>query len=201
MDWMEQEKKEVLQLLLQLLLHSGKINKSILSIPQARWLYYWSERSLRVLDGGIAVFDASQWVEPQSETVWKQADKYGVARIAFVNKMDKTGGDFFMTVESIKKKLAGNKVVPIQLPLGLENDFYGIVDLVQMKAFTFEGDHGEKIIEIEIPADMKDKAESMRLELMEKVAEQDDALMEKYFAEGELSIEEIKKRVKKMSSC
>ncbi len=198
MDWMEQEKERGITITSAATTAFWKDKQiNLIDTPGHVDFTIEVERSLRVLDGGIAVFDASQWVEPQSETVWKQADKYGVARIAFVNKMDKTGWDFFMTVESIKKKLAGNKVVPIQLPLGIENDFYGVVDLVQMKAFTFEGDHGEKIVEIEIPADVKEKAESMRLELMEKVAEQDDALMEKYFAEWELSVEEIKKGLRK----
>ncbi len=198
MDWMEQEKERGITITSAATTAFWKDKQiNIIDTPGHVDFTIEVERSLRVLDGGIAVFDGSQWVEPQSETVWKQADKYGVARIAFVNKMDKTGWDFFMTVDSIKRKLAGNKVVPIQLPLGLENDFYGVIDLVQMKAFTFEGEHGEKIVEIEIPADMKDKAESYRLELMEKVAEQDDALMEKYFAEGELSIEEIKTWMRK----
>lgn len=198
MDWMEQEKERGITITSAATTAFWKDKQiNIIDTPGHVDFTIEVERSLRVLDGGIAVFDGSQWVEPQSETVWKQADKYGVARIAFVNKMDKTGGDFFMTVDSIKRKLAGNKVVAIQLPLGLENDFYGVIDLVQMKAFTFEWDHGEKVVEIEIPADMKDKAESYRLELMEKVAEQDDALMEKYFAEGELSIEEIKSGMRK----
>ena len=193
MDWMEQEKERGITITSAATTAFWKDKQiNIIDTPGHVDFTIEVERSLRVLDGWIAVFDWSQWVEPQSETVWKQADKYGVARIAFVNKMDKTGWDFFMTVESIKKKLAWNKVLPIQLPLWVENDFYGVIDLVQMKAFTFEWEHGEKIVEIEIPADMKDKAESYRLELMEKVAEQDDALMEKYFAEGELSIDEIK---------
>ncbi len=198
MDWMEQEKERGITITSAATTAFWKDKQiNLIDTPGHVDFTIEVERSLRVLDWGIAVFDGSQWVEPQSETVWKQADKYGVSRIAFVNKMDKTGGDFFMTIDSIKKKLAGNKVVPIQLPLGLESDFYWVIDLVQMKAFTFEGEHGEKIVEIEIPADMKDKAESYRLELMEKVAEQDDALMEKYFAEGELSIDEIKSGMRK----
>lgn len=198
MDWMEQEKERGITITSAATTAFWKDKQiNIIDTPGHVDFTIEVERSLRVLDGGIAVFDGSQWVEPQSETVWKQADKYGVSRIAFVNKMDKTGGDFYMTVDSIKRKLAGNKVVPIQLPLGLENDFYWVIDLVQMKAYTFEGEHGEKIVEIEIPADMRDKAESYRLELMEKVAEQDDALMEKYFAEGELSIDEIKSGMRK----
>lgn len=198
MDWMEQEKERGITITSAATTAFWKDKQiNIIDTPGHVDFTIEVERSLRVLDGWVAVFDGSQWVEPQSETVWKQADKYGVPRIAFVNKMDKTGGDFFMTVESIKKRLAGNKVVPIQLPIGSEGDFMGIIDLVQLKAFTFEGEHGEKIVEIAIPADLKDKAESMRLELMEKVAEVDDVLMEKYFAEGELSVEEIRTGLRK----
>jgi len=193
MDWMEQEKERWITITSAATTAFWKDKQiNIIDTPWHVDFTIEVERSLRVLDGWVAVFDWSQWVEPQSETVWKQADKYGVARIAFVNKMDKTGWDFYMTIESIKKKLAWNKVVPIQLPLWVENDFYWVIDLVQMKAFTFEWSHGETIVEIEIPADMKDKAEQYRLELMEKVAEQDDVLMNKYFEEGELTIEEIK---------
>jgi len=198
MDWMEQEKERGITITSAATTAFWKDKQiNVIDTPGHVDFTIEVERSLRVLDGGVAVFDASQWVEPQSETVWKQADKYGVARIAFVNKMDKTGGDFFMTIDSIKKRLAGNKVVAIQLPIGSESDFVGVVDLVQMKAFTFEGAHGEKIVEIDIPADLKEKAESMRFELIEKAAEQDDALMEKYLETNELTIEEIKKGLRK----
>jgi len=198
MDWMEQEKERGITITSAATTAFWKDKQiNVIDTPGHVDFTIEVERSLRVLDGWVAVFDASQWVEPQSETVWKQADKYGVARIAFVNKMDKTGGDFFMTIDSIKKRLAGNKVVAIQLPIGSESDFIGVVDLVQMKAFTFEGAHGENIVEIDIPADLKEKAESMRFELVEKAAEQDDALMEKYLETNELSIEEIKKGLRK----
>lgn len=155
------------------------------------------ERSMRVLDGGIVVFDGSQGVEPQSETVWKQADKYGVPRIAFANKMDKTGGDFEMTFESIKKRLAGNKVVRAQLPIGREGDFCGVVDLVEMKAFEFHGNMGVEVVERAFPEDLRTKAEACRQELIEKAAEQDDALMEKYLGGQELTITEIKAGLRK----
>src|SRR3989338_3480448 len=128
------------------------------------------ERSLRVLDGGVVVFDGSQGVEPQSETVWRQADKYGVPRIAFVNKMDKTGGDFYMSLGSIFDRLSKNAVA-IQLPIGAEIEFTGIIDIVDQKAYTFEGEHGEKRVEIPIPEDMKNQVLEYRLTLMEKVAE------------------------------
>lgn len=154
------------------------------------------ERSMRVLDGWVAVFDWSQWVEPQSETVWKQADKYGVPRIAFANKMDKTGASFDMTYESIKKRLAGNKVIAIQMPIWEENDFNGIIDLVEMKAYKFEGKMWETVVEIPFPEDLRPKADKMRAELVEKAAEQTDELMEKFLDTMELSIEDIKKGIR-----
>ncbi|MDD5212967.1 MAG: elongation factor G [Candidatus Gracilibacteria bacterium] len=193
MDWMEQEKERGITITsAATTAFWGDHRINIIDTPGHVDFTIEVERSLRVLDGGVAVFDASQGVEPQSETVWKQADKYGVPRIAFVNKMDKTGGDFFMTMDSIKKRLAGNKVVAIQLPIGAESTFVGIVDLITQKAYHFEGNSGEKVTECPIPEDMKDDVEAYRMELMEKVAEQDEALMEKYFANGELSIEDIK---------
>ena len=127
------------------------------------------ERSLRVLDGGVAVFDGSQGVEPQSETVWRQADKYNVPRIAFVNKMDKLGADFDMSVQSVSDKLT-DKGVAIQLPNGAGSTFQGIVDLVEMKYYEFEGQMGEKIIEKPIPENMKDEAEMARESMVEAVS-------------------------------
>jgi len=194
MDWMDQEKERgitITSAATTCFWNDHQIN--IIDTPGHVDFTIEVERSLRVLDGGVAVFDGSQGVEPQSETVWKQADKYEVPRIAFVNKMDKMGGDFDMSVESIKKRLAGNKVVSIQYPIGAAETFEGIIDIIEMKAYHFEGDSGEKVTEIDIPADLKDKVDALRLELVEKVAEQDEALMEKYFGEGDLSVEEIKK--------
>ncbi|MFA6090713.1 MAG: elongation factor G [Candidatus Gracilibacteria bacterium] len=151
------------------------------------------ERSMRVLDGGVAVFDASQGVEPQSETVWKQADKYGVPRIAFANKMDKTGASFQMTYDSIKKRLSGNKVIAIQMPMGEEAEFTGIIDLVAMKSYTFDGKMGEIVVEAEIPAQYLEQAQKMRLDVIEKAAEQSDELMEAYMETETLTTEQIKK--------
>ena len=194
MDWMEQEKERWITITSAATTAFWKDKQiNIIDTPWHVDFTIEVERSLRVLDWWVAVFDASQWVEPQSETVWKQADKYKVPRIAFVNKMDKTWADFFMTVESIKKRLAWNKVVAIQLPIWWESDFSWIIDLVEFKAYKYEWKHWENIIEIDMPSDLKDKAEAMRLELIEKVAEQDDDLMNKYFDAWELSIEEIKK--------
>ena len=194
MDWMEQEQERGITITSAATTCFWKGHQiNIIDTPGHVDFTIEVERSLRVLDGWVAVFDASQGVEPQSETVWKQADKYDVPRIAFVNKMDKMGWDFDMTIESIKKRLAGNKVVAIQYPLGAADTFEGIVDIVEMKAYHFEGDDGENITQIDIPADVKDKCEAYRLELMEKVAEMDDALMDTYFEKGELSVDEIKK--------
>lgn len=154
------------------------------------------ERSLRVLDGGVAVFDGSQGVEPQSETVWRQADKYNVPRIAFVNKMDKTGGDFYMSLESIHDRLSKDAVA-IQLPIGEEGDFNGVVDLVAKKAYTFEGSHGEQIKEIDIPADLESKAEEYRGILMEKVAECDESLLDAFLESGTLTDEQLIQGIRK----
>ncbi|MDP7477310.1 MAG: elongation factor G [Candidatus Peribacteraceae bacterium] len=148
------------------------------------------ERSLRVLDGGVAVFDGSQGVEPQSETVWRQADKYNVPRIAFINKMDKTGGDFAMSLGSIHDRLSKDAVA-IQLPIGAEGDFTGVVDLVKKKAYTFSGEHGEKMDEIDIPEDMNSDVSEYRATLMEKVAECDDDLLDSFLQNDALSDEEI----------
>ena len=198
MDWMEQEQERGITITSAATTCFWKDHQiNIIDTPGHVDFTIEVERSLRVLDGGVAVFDGSQWVEPQSETVWKQADKYIVPRIAFVNKMDKMGWDFDMSVDSIKKRLAGNKVVAIQYPIGAAETFSGIVDIIEMKAYHFEGDSGEKITEIDIPADIKDKVEALRLELIEKVAEQDEALMEKYFADGDLSVDEIKQWLRK----
>jgi elongation factor G len=153
------------------------------------------ERSLRVLDGGVAVFDGSQWVEPQSETVWRQADKYGVPRIAFVNKMDKLGADFKMSVESIYHKLTG-KAVPIQLPKGAANMFEGIADLVELKYYTFEGDHWLEVKTHEIPADFAEEVAIAREEMLDKLSSFDDELAEKFLEGEEISVALIKKAIR-----
>ena len=198
MDWMEQEKERGITITSAATTAFWKGHQiNIIDTPGHVDFTIEVERSLRVLDGWVAVFDGSQWVEPQSETVWKQADKYGVPRIAFVNKMDKMWGDFDMSIDSIKKRLAWNKVVAIQYPIGQADTFEGIVDIIEMKAYHFEGSSGENVTEIEIPANVKDKVEALRLELVEKVAEQDEALMDTYFENGELTIDEIKRWLRK----
>ncbi len=154
------------------------------------------ERSLRVLDGSVTVLCAKGGVEPQSETVWRQADNYKVPRMAYVNKMDIMGANFYHVIDMMKDRLKCN-AVPIQLPIGAEDDFKGIIDLVEMKAYVYYDDLGKDIRVEEIPEDMKEKAQEYHEAMVEHVAEQDEALMEKYFEEGELSIAEIKDCIRK----
>ena len=154
------------------------------------------ERSLRVLDGSVTVLCAKGGVEPQSETVWRQADNYGVPRMVYVNKMDIMGANFYHVVQMMKDRLKCN-AVPIQLPIGAENDFSGIIDLVTMKAEIYHNEDGTDYSEEEIPEDMKDLADEYHEKLIESVAELDEELMEKYFGGEEISVEEIKKVIRK----
>ena len=155
------------------------------------------ERSLRVLDGAVALFDAKSGVEPQSETVWRQADKYDIPRICFINKMDATGADFFMAVETIKDKLKAN-AVPIEIPIGAEQQFEGVVDLVTMESVTYNTeDLGAHPIKGEIPADLVDQAEEYRANLLEELSEIDDNIMMKYLEGEEVSVEEINAAIRK----
>lgn len=154
------------------------------------------ERSLRVLDGSVAVFCAKGGVEPQSETVWRQADKYGVPRMAYVNKMDTIGADFYRVVDMMKTRLGANPV-PIQLPIGAEDTFKGVVDLVELKAIVYTDDLGKVSEATEIPEDMHDVVEEYRQKLLDAVAESDDALMEKYLEGEELTLEEIQQGIRK----
>jgi elongation factor G len=197
MDWMEQEQERGI------------------TITSAATTAYWAghrinvidtpghvdftvevERSLRVLDGSVTVLCAKGGVEPQSETVWRQADKYQVPRMAYVNKMDIMGANFYRVVEMMRDRLKCN-AVPIQLPIGAEDEFKGIIDLVEMQAYVYYDDLGKDIRVEEIPEDMVEKAEEYREALMECVAEQDDELMEKYFAGEDITIEEIKACIRK----
>ncbi len=153
-----------------------------------------------MLDGAVAVFDGKEGVEPQSEQVWRQADKYDVPRICFVNKMDKIGADFYFSVRTMEERLGAN-VIPIQLPIGSEGDFEGVVDLVEMKAKVWRGETklGETYETIDIPAELQEKADEYRTKLLEAVAETDESLLEKYFGGEELSIEEIKGALRKLT--
>ena len=201
MDWMEQEQERgitITSAATTCFWDKNQIN--IIDTPGHVDFTVEVERSLRVLDGAVAVFDGKEGVEPQSETVWRQADKYDVPRICFVNKMDKLGADFYFTVDTIINRL-GAKPLVIQIPIGAESTFEGVVDIVQMKALTWRGDveMGAKYQIEEIPADLQEKADHYRTLLLETVAETDEALMEKYFAGEELTEKEIKGAIRKLT--
>jgi elongation factor G len=200
-DWMEQEQERgitITSAAVTCFWNNNQIN--IIDTPGHVDFTVEVERSLRVLDGAVAVFDGKEGVEPQSEQVWRQADKYDVPRICFVNKMDKLGADFYFTVQTIKDRL-GAKPLVIQLPIGAENDFEGIVDLVEMNAKVWRGETklGESYETIEIPADLAERAAEYRSELMDTVAETDEALLEKYLGGEELTIDEIKGAIRKLT--
>ncbi|OGH65918.1 MAG: translation elongation factor G [Candidatus Magasanikbacteria bacterium RIFCSPHIGHO2_02_FULL_41_13] len=198
MDWMEQEKERGITITSAATTCFWKNHRiNIIDTPGHVDFTVEVERSLRVLDGAVAAFDGSQGVEPQSETVWRQADKYAVPRICFANKMDKLGADFYMTLESIQTRLSSDAFA-IQLPIGADSTFAGLIDLVENKAFKFEGDHGIQIIEIPIPEDMVEKVKEYRTKLVEKVAESSDETMNKYLGGEELTVDEIKAGIRKM---
>jgi len=197
MDWMEQEQERGITITSAATTAQWDGHRvNIIDTPGHVDFTVEVERSLRVLDGAVGVFCAKSGVEPQSETVWRQADKYGVPRIAYVNKMDILGADFMNVVEMIKDRL-GHNAVPVQLPLGAESTFKGQVDLFEMKTYTYEGDNGEKIIEGEIPADMLAQCEEARATLVEAIAETDDELMEAYLGGEELDVPTLKKALRK----
>ncbi|GAB3289338.1 MULTISPECIES: elongation factor G [Pseudoclavibacter] len=204
-DWMEQEQERGITITSAAVTSFWKKNQiNIIDTPGHVDFTVEVERSLRVLDGAVAVFDGKEGVEPQSETVWRQADKYDVPRICFVNKMDKLGADFYFTVDTIVNRL-GAKPLVIQLPIGAENDFIGIVDLVEMNAKVWPSDSkgdttlGAAYETQEIPEDLKERAEEYRTKLLEAVAETDDELMERFFAGEEISIAEIKAAIRKLT--
>jgi len=197
MDWMEQEQERgitITSAATTAFWNGHRIN--IIDTPGHVDFTVEVERSLRVLDGSVTVFCAKGGVEPQSETVWRQADKYRVPRMAYVNKMDIMGADFYHVVEMMHDRLKTN-AVPIQLPIGSEADFKGIVDLVEMKAYVYYDDLGKDIRVEDIPEDLKGKAEEYHNALLEAVAEQDDSLMERYLDGEELPVEDIKRCIRK----
>ncbi|QDB80260.1 elongation factor G [Georgenia sp. 311] len=201
MDWMEQEQERGITITSAATTCFWRDNQiNIIDTPGHVDFTVEVERSLRVLDGAVAVFDGKEGVEPQSETVWRQADKYNVPRICFVNKMDKLGADFFFTVQTIKDRLKAKPLV-MQVPIGSESDFIGVVDVVHRRALTWRGEvqKGEDYAIEEIPADLVDLVEKYRSELIEQVAESDEALLDKYLGGEELSIEEIKKGVRALT--
>ncbi|MDE7209586.1 MAG: GTP-binding protein, partial [Clostridia bacterium] len=192
MDWMEQEQERGITITsAATTTHWKGTCINLIDTPGHVDFTVEVERSLRILDGAVALFCARGGVEPQSETVWRQATKYHVPRIAFVNKMDKDDGNYFRTIEMMNKRLSANAVA-MQYPIGAEKNFKGVVDLLTMKAYYNEGKNGEIVAEKEIPADILAEAEEKRAELIEKIAEFDDALMEKFF-EGDVSVEAMPK--------
>src|SRR6187455_665728 len=204
-DWMEQEQERgitITSAAVTCFWDKNQIN--IIDTPGHVDFTVEVERSLRVLDGAVAVFDGKEGVEPQSETVWRQADKYNVPCICFVNKMDKLGADFYFTVDTIVSRL-GAKPLVLQLPIGAENDFVGVIDLIEMRALVWPGDAkgdvtmGAKYEIQEIPADLQAKADEYHMALVERVAEADDELMEKYLGGEELTVAELKEGIRKLT--
>ena len=199
MDWMEQERERgitITSATTQCFWKDYVIN--IIDTPGHVDFTIEVERSLKVLDGAVGVFCAVAGVQPQSETVWRQADKYKVPRVAFVNKMDRTGANFYRVLDMMNDRL-GATPVAIQIPIGAEDKFQGVVDLIEMKGYIWdvEGDFGMKFKEVEIPADLKDKADEYRAKMIETVVEADEELMEKYLEGGEISNDEIKAALRK----
>ena len=200
-DWMEQEKERGITITSAATTCYWKGHQlNIIDTPGHVDFTVEVERSLRVLDGAVAVFDGKEGVEPQSEQVWRQASKYDVPRICFINKMDKMGADFYYSVKTIEDRL-GAKPLVLQLPIGAEDSFDGVVDLLTMKALMWPGkvEPGQETIIEEIPADLADRAAEYHEKLIETVAEFDEALMEKYFAGEELTIDEIKGAIRKLT--
>lgn len=197
MDWMEQEQERGITITSAATTCYWKGHRiNIIDTPGHVDFTVEVERSLRVLDGAVATFCAKGGVEPQSETVWRQADKYKVPRIAYVNKMDINGASFENAVNMMRERLHTN-AVPILLPIGKEDTFVGVIDILTRKADIYKDDLGKEIEITEVPAEYKDKVEEIRAQLVEIAAEQDDALMEKYFEEGDLPLEDIKKGLRK----
>ena len=185
MDWMEQERERGITITSAATtcfwtpITGGEEHRiNIIDTPGHIDFTAEVQRSLRVLDGAVVIFDGVAGVEPQSETVWHQADKFKVPRLCFINKLDRIGADFEKSFQSILERLT-TKAVKMQIPIGLESNHQGVVDLLRQKAYYFEGEHGEKVVEKEIPKELKEEAEKLRKELVEKIAEQDDNLMKK----------------------
>lgn len=198
-DWMEQEQERGITITSAAVTAYWKGHHiNIIDTPGHIDFTAEVERSLRVLDGAVTVFDGKMGVEAQTETVWRQANKYGVPRICFINKINQTGGDFYKSLESIHRRLSKN-ALPIHLPIGFEKDICGVVDLIDMKAYTYKDYTDHELVVGDIPADMVEKAKNARALLVEAAVEADDALFEKYLEEGEeaISVEDLKKNLRK----
>jgi len=197
MDWMEQEQERGITITSAATTCQWKGHRiNIIDTPGHVDFTVEVERSLRVLDGAVGVFSAKEGVEPQSETVWRQADRYGVPRIAYVNKMDIIGADFLGVIDQMRDRLGANAVA-IQLPIGAEADFQGVIDIIEQTAYLYKDDLGKVIEQIEIPAEYKDKVEELRNELVEKVAELDEELTMKYLEGEEITVPELKAALRK----
>ncbi len=196
MDWMEQEQERGITITAAATTCFWKDHQiNIIDTPGHVDFTVEVERSMRVLDGGVVVFDGKEGVEPQSETVWRQADKYNVPRICFINKIDKEGADFERALQTIYDRLTPNAVA-IQYPIGARGDFEGVVDLITMKEYRFDGKMGEKVLESELSDAMRPVAEEWREKMIEKIVEHDEALMEKYLGGEEISVDELKKTLR-----
>jgi len=197
MDWMEQEQERGITITSAATTCFWKKNRiNIIDTPGHVDFTVEVERSLRVLDGAVVIFDGKMGVEPQSETVWRQADNYQVPRMCFINKINQTGGDFYRSLASIHERLSKN-AIPIQIPIGFEQSINGVIDLVEMKAYTYTDYKDKELKEIEIPADHLEKAKEWREKLVEKAVEYDDVLMEKYLSGGEINASELKGLIRK----
>ncbi|GAC1412115.1 MAG: elongation factor G [Candidatus Doudnabacteria bacterium] len=196
-DWMEQERERGITITAAAVTCYWKDHKiNIIDTPGHVDFTVEVERSLRVLDGACVIFDGKMGVEPQSETVWRQADKYGVPRICFINKINQTGGDFYKSLDSIHKRLSPN-AYPIMLPIGFEKEINGVVDIIKMKSYTYTDFHDKALVEGEIPTDMTEKVAEYRHQLLEKIVESDDQLMEKYLGGETLTETEIRAGLRK----
>src|ERR1700754_3673738 len=196
-DWMAQERERGITIVSAAVTCYWKGNQiNIIDTPGHIDFTVEVERSLRVLDGAVVVFDGKMGVESQSETVWRQADKYGTPRICFINKINQTGGDFYKSLDTIHNRLS-RRAFPIHLPIGFEQSINGIVDLITMKAYTYKDDADKQLVEGEIPADMREKAERYRQHLIEAAVDSDDAMLEKYLEGHELTEDEIKAVIRK----
>ena len=197
MDWMEQEQERgitITSAATTCYWNDHRIN--IIDTPGHVDFTVEVERSLRVLDGTVAVFDGVAGVEPQSETVWRQAEKYNVPRMCFVNKMDRTGADFFFVLDTIKERLTDNYVV-LQLPIGAESEYQGVIDLLSMKALIWQGeDLGASWDEVDIPEEYVDQAQEYRELMLDKLSEFDEVIMEKYLEDEEISIDDLKSAIR-----
>jgi elongation factor G len=201
MDWMVQEQERAMTIMAAATTCYWKVGDedyqiNIIDTPGHIDFTAEVQRSLRVLDGAVVVFDGGTGVQTQSETVWRQADNFSVPRLCFVNKMDKVGATFEINLESIQKRLTKN-AIPLQLPIGLEDNFSGLLDLLKMKVLKFEGKEGETIKEEDIPKELEEKAKDWRKKIVEKIAAEDEVILEKYLAEKEISIEDLQRALRK----